>query len=438
MIEKEAISSANEHMSLEDARQVKWLHNNYRPLGELLDEGYLDKTRLEWAAQRAYEPKLQEAARVLLNEILQASNSKAIAKKDVSAPLIQSSETSVQVNISMEQAQTTPWPFPPFKGQLLMGQLSETKQISLKDLAFAVENAWNERVKKAATVLLLVRLKQVIKEPAPSAGFLHVETGGRSFAERQQYILTLLEGLLFGAIISACFVLFIITYINHPPQPDKAWAMMVANPSIGVGVAVMFLLLFGLAVLFLYSIGRLGDKLDKQIDNYRLGQEGEDRVAEVILQSLDGNWYLFRNVNLPGRNKGDLDAVLVGPSGVWVLEVKTFNGEYRNIGDQWEYRAGNRWKVVKTNPGRQANNNAIRLANFLKADNIKQWVTPVVVWANRESELKVENPGVAIWPIDRLPDELGNLLQDQSKSNPNQDIIVTKLSQLCKRLRDKV
>ena len=78
------------------------------------------------------------------------------------------------------------------------------------------------------------------------------------------------------------------------------------------------------------------------------------------------------------RNKGDLDIILVGPPGVWVLEVKNLKGEYRNIGETWEYRHGKKWKLVKGNPSRQALNNAFRLKNFLMADNLKLFVNPVV------------------------------------------------------------
>jgi hypothetical protein len=46
-------------MNIEEARKVLWLKSKPRPLGELLDAGYLTDDRLEWAAQWAYNPKLQ-------------------------------------------------------------------------------------------------------------------------------------------------------------------------------------------------------------------------------------------------------------------------------------------------------------------------------------------------------------------------------------------
>ena len=38
-------------MNLEEARAVLWLRNNHRPLGELLDEGYLNEDRLAQVAE---------------------------------------------------------------------------------------------------------------------------------------------------------------------------------------------------------------------------------------------------------------------------------------------------------------------------------------------------------------------------------------------------
>jgi hypothetical protein len=313
----------------------------------------------------------------------------------------------------------------------MMGPLTETKQISLKDLGYAIENARDERVQRAAMVLLLVRLQQAVKEPPPATGFLHVVTRGRSFAERQQLFLTFIEGGFLGAGLMACVALFIWSVVRQvTTQSTVPWLVLLTSPS-GI-LALVIAMGIGIGVIWLsnYLINRVTRSLEKQIDSHRLGQEGEERVVEVMRQSLDGNWHLFCNIRLPGRNKGDLDAVLVGPGGVWVLEIKSYNGEYRNIGDRWEYRKGNRWEPATSNPSRQAEDNAIRLANFLKSDNIKQWVTAVVVWANRESSLTVQNPTTTVWLLDRLPDELGNLWREPIPTI-QREAIVRKLTQLC-------
>ena len=47
-----------ERMSVHVARQVMWLRSRPKLLGDLLDEGYLNTARLEWAARKAFDPRL--------------------------------------------------------------------------------------------------------------------------------------------------------------------------------------------------------------------------------------------------------------------------------------------------------------------------------------------------------------------------------------------
>jgi hypothetical protein len=425
-------ADATKPMSLEEARSVLWFRSYNRPIGELLDEGRINQDRLEWAAQNAYDPRIKQASIVILNWMKQARLT--LQEEKPPTPQHQATQVpAVQVGMTVEQARRTLWPFGGFKGQP-MGTLVDSRQLTLKDLAYAVENAWDEQVRRAAILMMAVRLNQAVKEPAPSAGPLRILSGGRSFAERRQLFLSLIQGSILGAVCMLLLVFMVQSIAaSLTSRPSKSLTEILATP-----VNVVFLLVFiALVVGILWSIGRLLDwtmnRLDKQIDNYRKGQEGEEQVVEAMRQSLDGNWTLFRNVNLPGRNKADIDGVLVGPSGVWALEVKMFSGEYRNIGEHWECRAGNKWIMLRKSPSRQVQDSAVRLANFFKADGIKQWVTPAVVWANRANPLTVENPSVAVWRIDQLPEELGNIWQGRTVPELDRARIITKLTTLCEK-----
>jgi hypothetical protein len=416
-------------ISLEDARKVLWLRNYPRPLGELYDEGYLNQSRLEWAATKAYDPHLRQAAQALMNR---QKTDKPVEKGEKKLPL-ELPDSALSIGITMDQARSTQWPFSPYRGQP-MGMLVETRQLSLKDLGYAVEVAREERVRRAATALMLGRMNQSTKEPVPSAGFIKVFSGGRSYAEGRQLQIVLLEGIIMGTVLGFVIAFFTWLLTRHTSTQSTTTISEAIKSPVGILALAILVGLFGLYFLGLFLLDRfILNRLDKQIDNFREGQKGEERVVEVILQTLDGNWSLFRNIQLPGRNKGDLDTVLVGPSGAWVLEIKNFSGEYRNIGEQWEYRVGNSWKLHKKSPSRQARNNAARLGNFLKADGIQQWVDAAVVWANQESRLTVENPSVAVWQLDRLPDELGNVWQEEKISAATRTRIVEKLTKLCQR-----
>lgn len=423
---KKSLLSENLPMSIGEARKILWLRGNPRPMGELLDEGYLNEARLRWAAEKAYAPELKLAARVLLQTLGQS-------ERAPETHLIPFPSESFPIQTTLDQARNTFWPFHPYKDQL-MGWLLDTKQLTLKDLGYAIENAWDERVRQAAITLNLAQLKQTLETPAPSAGFLNVvESKERSYSERRQLAFSFLQGAILGAILSACIALLVYIYTQVPPT--QAISRLVAIPS-GWGILILvtvLLLGWGGAKLFELCLDWIINRLEKQINNYRLGQEGENNVIDRMRHLLDGNWYLFRNVVLPGLNKSDIDAVLIGPSGIWVLEIKTFNGQYRVISDQWQYKKNQTWTPFKSDPTRQAVNNAKRLSDFIRNNNhIKVWVAPVVVWANPENALTVQNSTTNIWRLEQLTDEIGNLWSNQKFSDSDQKILIDKLRQLCK------
>jgi hypothetical protein len=319
-----------------------------------------------------------------------------------------------------------------------MGPLVETRQLTIKDLGSAIEKVWDQRVKEAAIVLMAIRLNQTVNEPEPPKGYLRVVSKGRTFSERKQLQMVLLEGLIYGLSLGvALSYLFYSLFIQEQPKTTVTFGEIISNP---LGIAALIFVIC-LTIGIPLSIGLVVEGsakvLDKKVENYRKGQEGENRVDDVLNAALNGEWTLFRNVILPGRGGGDLDSVLVGPTGIWVLEIKTLSGIFRNIGDQWECRTQKKWHLLKKNPSQQARGNAARLGGFLEADGIKQWVKPAVVWANPESPLEIENPSVAIWKLDRLPDELGNISYGSKMSDDDRQKIIAKLNKLAERKNNK-
>jgi hypothetical protein len=317
-------------MSIEEARAVMWVRPTRRPLGELLDEGFLTRERLEWAAENAYDVRLKRAAAVLLEHI--AHEAPATRTELEIAP------PALDAGISIQEARSVVWPFSTHKGKP-MGELVDSRQLSLKDLGYAVENAWDEHVRRAAAVLAAARINQAVREPPPPAGPLNVISGGRSYARRRESDLNLVQGGLLGVLAAAC-VLSFVSAIRESMQGRTGLSLLkvLSNP---IGVVVL-VLMAAVAVGGLWATWKLSDKafgrLQKEIENYQRSQEGEARVVEILARYLDGQWSLFRNVVLPGRRRGDLDLVLVGPPGVFALEVKCYSGAYRNVGARWEVR----------------------------------------------------------------------------------------------------
>ena len=414
-------------MSLQEARQVPWLRSRPKPLGELLEDGYLNRSRLEWAAKNAYNPRLKEAAQLLLEW---QSRTEPTESRPISATTDPALKAPVRVGISLEHARTTAWPFGALQGRP-MGELSATKELSLRDLAYAIESAWDERVRQAAIALLLERLDQELKEPPQTAGNLRVFTSKRSYAERRQLSLAFIEGIIGGAGFALAVGLLVSSIFQRGPAGGAmALADVIRTPEGVVSLFLFLVIAAGALGLVLYLQSRVFKRLDRQIESFRFGQEGEDRVVEKAHHSLDGNWALFRNLVLPGRKKADLDVVLVGPPGVWVIEVKALRGAYRNVGETWAYRSRGAWTPMRKSPSRQARIGAIALAEFLKADRVKTFVEAAVAWASSDGSLFVDNPTVPVWTMDRLEDELGNLWNGHRLDRPTQDRITNKLATL--------
>lgn len=174
------------------------------------------------------------------------------------------------------------------------------------------------------------------------------------------------------------------------------------------------------------------EQWEKRMALYRKGQLGEERVLDMMYRVLDGNWWLFTNLELPGR-KTDLDMVLVGPTGVWVIEIKALQGRYRNKGNHWEYE-GRRWWPTSFNPTKQVKRNAITLSHMLRSQRIEQWVSPALVWANPESEVVLEYPDVPVWTLEHLPEALPEALkQERQIGEERRSRIVELLSELARR-----
>lgn len=395
-------------MTLEEAWRVVWVRPLSRPIGELLDEGILNADRLQWAAEHAYNIRLKQAATIVLKSLERG-------RGDTARPAANAAQSEIpqfQSDMTVQQARAMPWPFRDFRGRS-MGELLDAGLITARDLGGLVERAYEPRVKQAAIILMLKRIDQVVEESS-AKGAVKLISGGRSYALRKQFEWFLEMGAICGAIIGAGSVLTIWYFVAV--AQTRATASATETSPQGVLVPLLLSAVVGLIIILVirWASERLLKRSFSRLEWLRRGQEGEDRVVETILPALDGDWTVFRNVVLPGR-KGDLDVILAGPAGMWVLEVKTYQGAYRALGERWERYAGGRWQGLSKNPGSQARMNAGMLSSFLREKGVQLWIEPVVVWANPNSPLTLEEPKPEVWVMDNLRDEAGNLFSGHAK-----------------------
>jgi hypothetical protein len=126
--------------------------------------------------------------------------------------------------------------------------------------------------------------------------------------------------------------------------------------------------------------------------NYIQGDAGEETVNEALKNNLGKGNLILSGVVLED-NIGNIDHLVIGKYGVFVIETKTYRGRIVCDGDIWfQFRKiGEKTEKIelKQSPSIQARSNAGHLKSFLKQSypmfsNV--WVKAFVIFPNGQSE----------------------------------------------------
>lgn len=100
-------------------------------------------------------------------------------------------------------------------------------------------------------------------------------------------------------------------------------------------IILIFLIGFDAAAVYRVWSKRLSSYRERRvglIDHGERGRVGERLVSEELGRILGGEYQIYKNFHIPGRNF-DIDEVVVGPKGIFLIEVKNYTGRmdfYRN------------------------------------------------------------------------------------------------------------
>jgi len=83
---------------------------------------------------------------------------------------------------------------------------------------------------------------------------------------------------------------------------------------------------------------RESERLARRFERWERGAEVEERTAEA-LAALPPGWVVLHEVAWPGRRYANIDHVVVGPGGVFVIETKNWNAEV-SLGNGALWRSG--------------------------------------------------------------------------------------------------
>lgn len=142
-------------------------------------------------------------------------------------------------------------------------------------------------------------------------------------------------------------------------------------------------LLYGLITIAGVLMGVYGNSLTerskKEGYGWERGLEGENMVTKYI-NTLPLDYHTYHDVQLQGKG-GNIDHIVIGPTGIFVIETKNYTGTYRIKGNQWLYQKQGKWVDIKKNPGSQVRLNTMDLIKFLDDHGIPSkgtWITSLV------------------------------------------------------------
>jgi len=175
------------------------------------------------------------------------------------------------------------------------------------------------------------------------------------------------RNLAMGILCLAIFLVLLVTSIDVIPSYIDAGRFNTAR-----GTALGLLIAGGYYFLLL------------QYRNYRAGIIGERKVTRMLLAALSDEYSMFNDVKLKSMASGNIDHIVVGPTGIFVIETKNYKGKISYYGDNWE-------GVGRRSPSRQARINAMRIKKVLTSSTSLEsksfWIQGIVVLAERRAKI---------------------------------------------------
>ncbi len=130
-------------------------------------------------------------------------------------------------------------------------------------------------------------------------------------------------------------------------------------------------------------------------------------MVENALKQLSDEYYLINDIKF-SDSYGNIDHVVLGPNGIFVIETKNYTGEIICNGDKWIRRYLDGWNCEDYDvgsPSKQVKRNAWKIKELIKSSKILDkpiWVEGIVVFTNPDVDLNLESPTVPILKLDEL------------------------------------
>lgn len=183
--------------------------------------------------------------------------------------------------------------------------------------------------------------------------------------------------------------------------------LILGIPLLGLASAIGFFA-FGLGLIVLTILWRHKD----QRLHGAIGEDmalGQPQAYPGSLIGLPDNYIILNQVLVPFKDSyREFDFIVVGPNGIFVIEIKHHRGHIRGseADKAWRQkkrsRAGHAYEQDMRNPVAQVKSAIYPLKKYLASHGANNWIQGVVVFTNPECELEIGETSVPVLTLKEL------------------------------------
>jgi hypothetical protein len=158
-----------------------------------------------------------------------------------------------------------------------------------------------------------------------------------------------------------------------------------------------------IAMPLFFLFGLMTNINHKEYSKLESGLNGEESALE-ILNGLGSEYTVISDIEIEyeGR-KSQIDSVIVGANGVFVMETKNVRGYV--VGKEQDHdiiihkvgRRGGEYSNSLYNPCKQVGTHVFRLSKVLQQNGLNPWVQGLVFFSNPVTEVEIESSKIPVF-----------------------------------------
>jgi len=131
--------------------------------------------------------------------------------------------------------------------------------------------------------------------------------------------------------------------------------------------------------------------------------QAQNAIVKFFERQLEKGYTLIRNMPL-GESGIMVPIILLGPTGIYVIEVSSLKGRYEAKGDTWNVEAGDQYKPAPINLIQRTTRMARALQAYIERQGVKIPVTiePVIIAGDPGLHIESVRPAIKVMMIDGI------------------------------------